>query len=632
MSSFDAGLEAAPERLSSSPEVKDGSPQDKPDFLASLKLVSNYMDGVQTKLILSVLLATLSVLLELVPVWIVYRITSLFIAGDAFSFSTIALYAGAAFLAIIMGYAALGLALGQSHVVAFDTIFNLRMALARHMAQLPMGYFGNRKSGDAKKLVVDEPEKLELILAHGLPEGISAIGTWLAVSVWLFIIDWRMALASIVAAPISLFLMILGMKRGANWSGAYQAAGARMNGSIVEYLAGMPVIKIFNRTGESFAETRDAVFDYAEIETKWARAFIPYAGTFFSLVLSNLVFIVPTGLFLLAANEITLSTFAFFVILGANYSTPLLKLFNLFHELAHISMGSERVLDLLAAEKQADSKEHVELDGHDIHFDNVYFGYDEHDILHGVSFTARQGEVTALVGPSGSGKSTIASLIPRFSDIRTGRICIGETDIRTMSIEQLMETVAFVFQNTFLFSDTIAANIRFGKPDATDAEVEAAARAAQAHAFISELPDGYGTHLGEQAGTLSGGERQRIAIARAILKDAPVVVLDEATAFADPDNEAAIQEAIEALTLGRTLIIIAHRLHTIADADQIVVIDKGRVAESGCHDALVAKGTLYATLWRDYTAAQTISLRSDSNDIDENQSSIQAPEDMEHDR
>ena len=572
------------------------------------------------------MLATLSVLLDLVPVWIVYRITSLFISGTDFSFFTIGLYAGVALLAIILGYASLGLALGQSHIVAYDTIFNLRMALARHMVQLPLGYFANRKSGDAKKLVVDEPEKLELILAHGLPEGISAIGTWLAVSVWLFIVDWRMALASIIAAPISLFLMVLGMKRGANWSSAYQTAAARMNGSIVEYLAGMPVIKIFNRTGESFAETRASVYDYAEIETKWARAFIPYAGTFYSLVLSNLVFIVPTGLFLMAANEISLSAFIFFVILGANYSTPLLKLFNLFHELAHISMGSELVLDLLAAEKQADTKEHVELGNHDIHFNNVYFGYDDHDILHGVTFTAREGEVTALVGPSGSGKSTIASLIPRFFDVRTGNISIGETDVRSLSIEQLMETVAFVFQSTFLFSDTIAANIRFGKPDATDAEVEAAARAARAHEFISSLPEGYGTHLGEQAGTLSGGERQRIAIARAILKDAPVVVLDEATAFADPDNEAAIQEAIEALTLGRTLIIIAHRLHTIADADQIVVIDKGRVAESGCHDALVAKGTLYATLWRDYTAAQTISLRSDTSELGENQSSIQAPE------
>ncbi|WP_316863332.1 ABC transporter ATP-binding protein [uncultured Cohaesibacter sp.] len=581
----------------------------KPDYLASLKLVAGFLRHAKLKLSFAVLLATLSVALELVPIWIVYRVANDLLSGISIDLNQSLIYAGAAFVAIIGGYGALGLSLALSHIVAFDVIFNLRMALARHMARLPLGFFSSRKSGDAKKLVIDEPERLELILAHGIPEGISALATWLAISIWLFVVDWRMAFASIVSTLFSFVLITSAMQKGRQWSGAYMIAAQRMNGSIVEYLSGMPVVKIFNRTGESFAETRDAVNEYAEIETRWAEAFVPMGAAFYSLVLSNITFIVPVGLFLMAAGQLELSALVFFVILGANYSQPLLKLFNQFHELAHISMGSELVKSIFDTPEQRDSKQTQVLNGHDVAFSNVSFGYEGQDVLHDVSFTARSGSITALVGPSGSGKSTIASLVPRFWDVGTGRVSIGGVDVREMDLAQLMDSVAFVFQDTFLFSDTIAANIRFGKPEASDEDVIEAARAARAHEFIMALPDGYETHLGEQAKKLSGGERQRIAIARAILKNAPVVVLDEATAFADPDNEAAIQEAIEALTVGRTLILIAHRLHTIQGADQIVVVDKGRIVETGDHETLLSNKKLYASLWQDYVAARSIDLR-----------------------
>ena len=383
----------------------------------------------------------------------------------------------------------------------------------------------------------------------------------------------------------------------------------RLNASIVEYLAGMPVVKVFNRTGDSFAETGDAVRSYVAMETEWARDYVPLGGTFYTLVLANIVVILPVGLALLHAGSIDLPTLLLFVILGANYSQPLIKLFNQFHTLAHISMGAMLVTDLLETAPQADTGARVELADHDVSFEGVGFGYGAQDALHDVTFVARTSEVTALVGPSGSGKSTIASLVPRFRDVRSGRVTIGGVDVREIGLGQLMDTVAFVFQDTFLFSDTIAANIRFGKPDATDAEVEAAAKAARAHDFIATLPHGYATHLGEQGHSLSGGERQRIAIARAMLKNAPIIVLDEATAFADPDNEAAIQEAIGALISRRTLIVVAHRLHTIVDADRIVVVDGGGVAESGRHEELVAHGGLYARLWDDYTHAQAVTLR-----------------------
>ena len=579
-----------------------------PDYLASLKLLGRFLPGSRLAMGGAILLATAAVACELAPIVVVCKVVTAALSGTLGPAYLLGA-AGLALLAVVVGYGLMGLAVGLSHVVAFDVLCRLRLALARHLARLPIGWFADRKSGDAKKLIIDEPESMELIFAHGIPEGVSALATWVAVSVWLFAVDWRMALATVAVTPVAFVLISTGMARGARRAADYQRAGARMNASVVEFLAGMAVVKIFNRTGESFAETARAVRAYAEVETAWAEDYLPLGGTFYALVLTNVVVILPVGAFLMAAGSLDLATLVLFVILGANYSQPLMKLFNQFHTLAHISMGSTRIADALAAEPQADSAQTVDLASHDVVFDEVSFGYGKEEVLHRVSFTAPAGSVTALVGPSGAGKSTVASLVARFWDPRSGRVTLGGVDLREIGLAQLMDMVAFVFQDSFLFSDTIAANIRFGNPKASDAEVEAAARAARAHDFIMAFPDGYATRLGDRGQLLSGGERQRIAIARAILKNAPVIVLDEATAFADPDNEAAIQEAIGALTAGRTLLVVAHRLHTIMSADQILVVDGGRIAEAGRHDDLVAKGGLYARLWRDYTEARDVVLK-----------------------
>lgn len=589
--------------MSISTEQEPAQTAPAPDYFASLRLAIPYMNGSRGALAGTVTLATLAVFLQLVPVWAVYRVIDLAVAGGlvwSFALENAALALGA----ILLGSLTMGVALGLSHVVAFDTIHRLRLAVARHMARLPLGYFSNWPSGDAKKLVIDEPEKLEGIVAHGLPEGVSSFAAWLAVSFWLLVLDWRLALAAIFVTPVSFWLLGVAMRSGARNAPAYQAAASRMNAAFVELLAGMPVVKIFNRSDESVAEASAAVRDYVALETRWARDYLPLGGTFSSLVLTNIVFILPFGLVLLHLGEITLATLLLFIILGASYSQPLLKLFDQFHSLAHVSMGSSLVAALLAARPQHDNREKVELASCDICFDKVRFSYGGVSVLYDVSFLARAGTVTAVVGPSGAGKSTIASLIPRFWDVDCGSVAIGGVDVRDIGMDQLMDTVAFVFQSTFLFSDTIEANIRFGKPDATDEEVEAAARAARAHDFIRAQPKGYATRIGEGGAVLSGGERQRIAIARAILKDAPIIVLDEATAFADPDNEAAIQQALAALSAGRTLIVVAHRLHTIARADQILVIEAGRIVERGRHGDLVAGGGHYARLWDDYTREQ----------------------------
>lgn len=573
----------------------------------SLKLLMRYGRRSRLLMCLSALLATLAAGLELVPVWVVSRMVSAWASGGDTSFVSLAVIALAAVLA---GHTLMGFAMAMSHLAAFRLIHSLMLALARHLARLPMGWFLGRRSGGAKKLIVDEPERMELMIAHGIPEGISAIATWLAVTIWLFVVDWRMALAAIALTPLSFLLIVIAMSRQASLLGLYQRLSEQMNGAIVEYLAGMPVIKVFNRTGVALSETSRAVRAYAAIETDMARGFLPLGTAFYTLVVANICVILPAGLLMMKAGWIDLAQLCFFVILGSSYSQPLMKLFNLLENMAHISMASVLIAEALDTPKQADTRSRVDLSDHSIAFEDVRFTYDTREVLHGLSFTAPAGTMTALVGPSGAGKSTVASLIPRLFDPDAGRVRMGGVDLRDIGLDQLMEQVAFVFQKTFLFSGTIGENIRFGKHDASEAELYAAARAARAHDFIMALPNGYDTKIGDGGTTLSGGEHQRIALARAILKDAPVIVLDEATSFADPDSEAEIQEALDELVKDRTVIVVAHRLHTIMNADQIVVLENGSVAETGRHEDLVERNGLYAELWEHYSAVHFTPLRA----------------------
>jgi ATP-binding cassette subfamily B protein len=591
----------------STSESSAGSPA-AIDYLASLRLLLRHSGGVRLALLFSMSLATASVFFDLVPIWVIWQLTVSVIDGTA-SMTSVAIYAAIALVSVLLGHGTLAAAMMQSHVAAFGIVHNLRLAISGRLVTLPLGWFDRRGSGEVKKLVIDEPEQLEIIAAHAIPEGAGAFTTWLAVTFWLFATDWRMALACVCLTPLSFALIGFAMSRSAPKVREYQRASERLNGSIVEYLTGMPVLKIFNLTGQSFAGTADAVRNYTRIETDMGRAFVPFGGVFHALLMANITVILPAGLWLLTAGAIDVATLIFFIILGANYSQPLVRLFGLFRQLAHISVASTLIQDVLDTPQQPDTGKRVNLPNHDIAFDNVRFGYGNYDVLHDICLTAKAGTITALVGPSGSGKSTIAKLAARFHDPCAGRITIGGVDIRQISVAQLMETVAFVFQDTFLFSDSVAANIRMGRPDATDAEVRAAASAARAHDFISALPEGYQSIIGEKGAALSGGERQRIAIARAILKDAPVIILDEATAFADPDCEAAIQQAVGVLARGKTLIVVAHRLHTITSADQILLVKTGRIVETGRHEELLQRRGCYARLWEDHIVAQSIVLR-----------------------
>ncbi|TCK25714.1 ABC transporter ATP-binding protein [Pseudonocardia endophytica] len=565
--------------------------------------------GARGPLIAAVLLAVGATVLELLPVYVVYRLVDDLVAGGGGA-SGYYVWAVVALVAIVLRFVLFGLSTAVSHRAAFRLLYDLRVAMARHLARLPLGFFSNRRSGEVKKVMVDDAERLEGFLAHGIPDIVSSVAVWIGVTIWLFVLDWRMALASIVVVPIAFACLSSAMRRVSGQMAEYQKADARMNGSVVEYVNGMPVVKVFDRTGESFTETREAVEDYARLETDYAKQFVPLGSAFYTVIVSSLAVIAPVGIWLQATGRIDLTTLLFFFLVGAAYGRPLMTLFNQASQFAQYTSGGALIGQILGAPELPDTGERVELDGYDVELRDVRFAYDGRDVLHGVSFTARTGQVTALVGPSGAGKTTIARLIPRFADVDDGAVLLGGVDVRAIGVDQLMETISFVFQDTFLFHDTIADNIRLGKPSATDADVEAAARAARVHDFVSALPDGYATTVGERGSTLSGGEKQRIAIARAILKDSPVVILDEATAFADPENESAIQEAVGELVRGKTLLVIAHRLSTVVHAERILVVDDGRVVESGRHDELVARGGAYARLWEDYDRAQSIVLHA----------------------
>lgn len=605
MSSAEIGRENCPAEIP--PQV---------DYFASLRLLRLHAGENRPTIIASVLLAFCSSVLELAPLWLIWRLVVDVIENEA-TFSTFLSSAALAGLAIITGYMAQAASVAKAHEAAFAIIHDLRLTVARHLTSLPLGWFSSRTLGEAKTLVIDEPERLEMVAAHGIPEGSTALATWIIVTLWLFAVDWRMAFASVALTPLAFLLIIMATIRSSRKVGEFQRANQQMNATVLEYVAGMPVVKIFNRTAESVAGASQAVRDYVRIELDITRSYVPLGGAFSAIVLANVTVILPVGLLLLQAGSIDVETLTFFVIVGSGYSLPLTKLFSLFQNIAHISVASRAVETVLDLPAQHDSGRMMSIDGHDIVFENVHFGYGDRHVLHDLSFTVRAGTVTALVGPSGSGKSTAASLVARFNDVASGRITLGGFDLRDIGREQLMREVSFVFQDIFLFDDTISANIGFGRLGASDEDIRAAARAAQAHDFISALPHGYQTRLGASGVVLSGGERQRIAIARAILKDAPVVVLDEATAFVDPDSEAEIQKAIAALAKGRTLIVVAHRLHTIAAADQIVVLSGGRIVERGDHATLLRCQGLYGKLWRDWQAAGSVSLRPQPQNLPE---------------
>ena len=506
-----------------------------------------------------------------------------------------------------------------SHRATFSTISKIRRRLTEKLARVEMGHVLDTPSGTFKTIAVDTVEKLELPLAHMVPELTANTLIPAMMLAYLFVLDWRIALISLATIPVGIFCYMGMLKDYERRYKRVLTAGKRMDAATVEYIGGIEVVKTFNQGDRSYKKYADAVAENRASKETWFRQTNGYYVVGLSILTATLTGVLPLGSWLFMDGSIGAGTFITCIVLALGLVKPLIQALQYTDSLAMVDSTVKEVRALLDLPELSRPDEAVPLVDTHVSFEDVTFRYegapsgdgggdgskrDGTEVLHGVSFDCPKGGMTAIVGPSGSGKSTIARLIASFWEAERGFVRIGGVDVRKMPLSQVMELVSYVSQDNFLFHLSVRENIRIGKPDATDAEVEDAARKASCHDFILSLPKGYDTLAGDAGSHLSGGERQRIAIARAILKNSPIVVLDEATAFTDPENEAAIQASIAKLVAGKTLIVIAHRLSTIVDADKILLIDRGRVAAEGTHEELVAESPLYGQLWNAHVASR----------------------------
>ncbi len=561
-------------------------------MIGSIKRLVKLTGAHSQQFIRSIFYAILSVLLSFVPFYCIYKVVIL-LSQHSTNVNKVLIYGGISIVSIVLRYVFFGLSTVISHKAAYQILYDLRLRIANKLTRVSLGYFTSSHSGDIKKIMVDDVEKLEQFLAHNVPEVTSNVASLVLLTIYLFILDWRMALATLAVVPISMIAMRVMMIGQEEKMSKFHYAMSNMNTNIVEYIRGMHVIKVFNNSINSFGKYRNSVNDYNTHVLNWYKSCWPYMAIYFVVLGSSIMFVLPIGSYLYINGLLSLSKLILFLIICFVFTTPLIKLFDFSEGMQIIAENERCISELLSMEELSSSNNQVQINDYSVTLSNVSFGYTDQMVLKKVNMHAKQGEMTALVGPSGGGKSTIAKLIPRFWDVQKGDIQIGNTPIKQIPIEQLMDTISFVFQDVFLFHLSIKDNIRLGKPNASDEDIVEASRAARCHEFISDLKNGYDTVIGEAGINLSGGERQRVSLARAILKDSPIIILDEATAFSDPENEDMIQEALLKLVQNKTVITIAHRLSTIVDANNIYLIDDGKVFSSGNHKELIGKSQLY---------------------------------------
>ncbi|MEG6511744.1 ABC transporter ATP-binding protein [Desulforamulus ruminis] len=556
----------------------------------------------KSKMIGSVVLAILSVAAGIIPYFIVQRMVMEFISGrpDMEYLSRLAMLIG---VCLVLKVGLFAKATSLSHWAAYSILYNTRIKLANKFTKLSLGYLTDRTSGKIKKVMLDDVEKMEQFLAHNIPETISSIVIPLLVTIYLFMLDWRMALIMLLPVVLAFIPYGILMKDYKSKMEQYNTSTENVNAAIVEYIKGMAVIKAFNQTTASFAKYSDSVQEFKEFVLTWFQRSWHYMSAYAVLMPASLIVVLPAGAYFYLNGSLELSAYILFLLISLGFAAPVMKLVEFIDGIVLVTASETRIHEVLEEEELLEITAKNCPQNYSVQFDGVTFSYGQGDVIKGVSFVAEENTTTALVGPSGSGKSTLAKLIARFWDIQEGRITIGGLDLREIPVEELMKTVSFVFQDVFLFNVSIKENIKMGKPDATDEEVIEVAKLARCHEFIVNLKDGYDTLAGEGGCRLSGGEKQRISIARAILRNAPVVILDEATASMDPENEDKIQEALNNLAKGKTLIVIAHRLSTIMYSEKIIVIDQGKIQTQGTHEELLEGCPLYRNMWNDHIEA-----------------------------
>ena len=575
------------------------------------KKVFEYAGPHKKDLYIATFIVLLSVLMGVLPFVLAYQVISPLVMGNAVDTKYVCIRVIGVLICLILQAILYGWGLDVSHKAAYSTLLRLRTSLQKRFEAVPLGFIQDKGTGTIKKLFVDDVDSLEVLLAHSLPEGIANLMIPIAIYVAMFFIDWKLALLSLASIPISFAAMMIMYSVGMKKMGPYYMAGQKMNNTIIEYINGMEVVKVFNKDAESYERFRKDISDYRDYTLEWYKAAWPWMAIYSSLLPCTIILTLPLGAWFVLCGFSTLPDLILVLCLSLSIGIPLLKSLSFLPTMPQLNYkiaALEQVLET-APLQQTDAVFHGK--NYDICFDHITFGYEKSqpgpdgqpmvtmdEVIHDISFTAKAGQKTALVGESGSGKSTLAKLLIHYYDPQQGSISIGGQKITEMSLEALNSQVSYVAQDQYLFNTSILENIRIGRPDATDEEVLEAAKKAQCMEFLEKLPQGIHSMAGDAGKMLSGGQRQRISLARAILKIAPIIVLDEATAYADPENEEKMEAAIAELVKGKTLFVIAHKLPAIMNADQICVIEHGKLAATGTHAELLAICEEYKKLWK----------------------------------
>lgn len=578
----------------------------------TLKKFRTYMGNRKALLPLSLICSGLSGLLSLLPfvfIWLIVR--TLLGSGGLAADTPVFAYAWWAFGTALGSILIYFVAIMMSHLAAFRVETNMRRMAMGKVVDMPLGVFSKETGGRMRKIIDDDASNTHSFLAHILPDVAGSIVAPLSVIVLLFVFDWRLGIACMIPLIIAFVTMGYMMDpRRNSFQRQYLDAQERMSAEAVEYVRGIPVVKVFQQTVFSFKRFYDSIITYRDLVTKYTLGWQkPYS--FYTVVVNGFAYFLVPAAILLAGRSgdyaTVITDMFFYILITPVISSNIMKIMHLNQNMFLAGEAITRLENLVAEPPLAEVSEPQSPKAFDIEFDKVVFRYDgaDRNAVDGVSFTLPQGQTYALVGQSGGGKTTIARLIPRFWDVAQGSVRIGGIDVRNIGKQELMRNVSFVFQNTKLFKTTLRENITYGVPGATQEAIDRAVDLSQSREIIDRLPDGLDTKIGTEGTYLSGGEQQRIALARAILKDAPIVVLDEATAFADPENEHLIQQALRRLMKGKTSLMIAHRLTSVQDADRILVVADGRIAEQGTHNELLALGGIYKEMWNEYQKSVT---------------------------
>ncbi|MDD4843136.1 MAG: ABC transporter ATP-binding protein [Anaerotignum sp.] len=557
----------------------------------------------------------LGVLMNVIPFWLIYQMIAPLLNHETIGGNDIV------WRVAVIGVCAVGHGyfyvhgLSLSHESAYHTLENLRISLQKKMEKQPLGTIQEKGTGVIKKMFIDDIETIELLLAHALPEGIANIAIPVFVFIFMFFVDWKLALLSLCALPLGIMAMMIMYRSGTSKMGVYYGAAQKMNNTIVEYINGMEVVKVFNRDGDSYRRFEKDIHAYRDFTLDWYRVCWPWMAMYNAILPCVALFTLPIGTYFVFRGISTLPDLVLVLCMSFGIGAPLVRALGFMSTLPQINYKIGNLEKLMNAPPLQQNSNRFTGKDHSVSFENVRFAYQDEEVLHGVTFEAKSHSLTALVGESGSGKSTLAKLLVHFYDINGGAIKIGGQDIRDMSLEALNQEISYVSQEQYLFNISLLENIRLGKLSATDEEVMSAAEKAQCNEFFARLEKGIYTMAGDGGKQLSGGERQRISLARAILKNAPIVVLDEATAFMDPENEEKMNDAIAEVIKGKTVIVIAHRLQSIVGADQICVMANGTLAAVGTHEKLRKTSPEYAKLWRASEDSNEWSVSTKSADL-----------------